>query len=94
MPNRTTPKYTAQMIFMLDPRTAGEIRAWATKAGVSYSELVREALSGYGWTRRRRQLEEEYGALKAGELHAGVLSALPRDQREAYARKHGLPVAA
>jgi hypothetical protein len=91
MANRSTPKYTAQMIFMVEPRTAGEIRAWAQKTGVAYSELIRESVDGYGWARRRRQLEEEYGRLKPSELHAGVLSALPREQREAYAKKHGLP---
>lgn len=91
MPNRSTPKYVSQMIFMVEPRTAGEIRAWAVKTGVAYSELIRESVDGYGWQRRRRQLEDEYGRLKPGELHAGVLAALPRALRETYARKHGLP---
>jgi hypothetical protein len=91
MPSATIEaKTTAQLIFLGTPEQAGEVRAWARRAKISLSDLMRRAFWGPGWPELARNLADEYGALTNLERLQGELEALPAPDRATFAAQHGL----
>lgn len=92
MPSATIEaKTTAQLIFLATPEQAGEIRAWARRAKISLSDLIRRAFWGPGWPETARNLADEFGPLTAEERLQGELDSLPLAEKVAFAAEHGLP---
>lgn len=73
------PVQTAQVIFMIDPKVAGEVEAWRVKRGISIKSNQYREIFLAGLDALRPGWQAEYGNLSRAKVNAAIAAA-PRGE--------------
>jgi hypothetical protein len=94
VPTVTPPRYTKQIMVLLEPEVSGEVYAWARAQGRSASAVCRELIAA-GLTSKRRDWgrggnvpdDQEIEALRAEHRRQGEAQTERRREDDAERRK-------
>jgi hypothetical protein len=80
------PKYTAQVVVMVEPEVAAEIAAWATHGRMSASLAARKIIEA-GLRTKRREWIKAYGELSENILRTALVLVHERARRQIERRR-------